>query len=78
MVGNVAEWVADWYQSDYYSASSSPNPPGPKTGTRRVVRGGAWGTNLENIYATTRSGFPPNATSAGLGFRCAMDVRAEP
>lgn len=78
MIGNVAEWVADWYQSDYYTTSSSSNPPGPKTGTRRVVRGGAWGTDLKNIYATTRSSFLPDAISAGLGFRCVMDVRAEP
>jgi formylglycine-generating enzyme required for sulfatase activity len=42
MTGNVWEWVNDWWQSDYYSVSPDENPPGPTTGTYKVLRGGYW------------------------------------
>jgi len=30
MAGNNSEWVADWYQKDYYPKMASHNPKGPK------------------------------------------------
>lgn len=39
MVGNVSEWVADWYGSGYYSSSPESNPKGPSGGSFRIVRG---------------------------------------
>lgn len=42
MSGNVAEWCPDWYGEDYYSKSSYFNPPGPASGSERVVRGGGF------------------------------------
>ena len=50
MIGNVKEWVGDWYREGYYSISPETNPTGPNLGTfgtERVIRGGGW-SSLDN------------------------------
>lgn len=34
-----AEWINDWYASDYYSYSPVNDPKGPAQGTKKVLRG---------------------------------------
>jgi formylglycine-generating enzyme required for sulfatase activity len=77
-VGNVWQWVSDWYDSRYYEEVVKENsvidPPGPKTGKKRVARGGSWWCSY-----TTCSGFglnfrgkaAPLAVFNNNGFRCA-------
>ena len=38
MAGNAAEWVADFWDLDYYESSPSLNPSGPAAGELRVYR----------------------------------------
>jgi formylglycine-generating enzyme required for sulfatase activity len=71
MAGNVWEWVADCYTSDYYTISPMVNPPGPPCSEPRVIRGGSW--NYLPIYAriTYRNWYYPGSRVNFIGFRCA-------
>jgi formylglycine-generating enzyme required for sulfatase activity len=71
MAGNVPEWVNDWYQYDYYTVSPGSNPPGPATGTFRVLRGGAWSSDGYYLRVAGRYYNSPAYHSYIVGFRCA-------
>ncbi len=70
--GNVWEWVADYYQSDYYWVSTATDPQGPDTGRSRVIRGGGWAHGAWNNRSTIRVGFAESAADIDIGFRLAM------
>jgi len=78
MAGNVTEWVADWYDNDYYFSSSQKNPTGPSSGERRVLRSGTWhGNDINGVSAhrsASRSKAEPPFSSTYIGFRCARDL----
>ncbi len=70
-VGNVWEWVADWYAP--YTSGEQPDPKGPATGSARVIRGGAWnGAQPSWVRPTFRYHDAPDKRSYGIGFRCAQ------
>jgi len=74
LAGNVAEWVADWYDKDYYQTAPDRNPKGPDTGTNRAFRGGGWIDSTPTVRASQRNGAPPNTKMNWLGFRCAQSA----
>jgi formylglycine-generating enzyme required for sulfatase activity len=74
MLGNVWEWVGDWYGRDYYQQSPSVDPPGPNNGDYRVCRGGSWNNNLKCVRAAYRFFYTPTYRISYLGFRVARTV----
>jgi formylglycine-generating enzyme required for sulfatase activity len=44
MSEDTGEWVSDWFDENYYKASPTKNPLGPKTGTEKVQRGSVGGS----------------------------------
>lgn len=74
-MGNVAEWVADWYDPDYYKVAPDRNPKGPEAGTQKAFRGGGWIDSTTTMRVAMRNGTDPNTKMNWLGFRCARDAQ---
>ena len=75
MLGNVSEWVSDWYDPEWYKVSGEENPAGPETGTEKVVRGSSFETGLVDQHIVMRKGMAPDSYGYAVGFRCALSIR---
>jgi formylglycine-generating enzyme required for sulfatase activity len=76
MRGNVAEWLADWYEDIQWIHANTPqaDPQGPASGTERVMRGYSFrhekGDGFRWLW---RDHFPANGGGAyDMGFRVVM------
>jgi formylglycine-generating enzyme required for sulfatase activity len=73
-LGNVWEWVQDWYGITYYGRSPETDPKGPLSGEYRVSRGGSFrGLVRGQARVSSRYIQKPNVRSIVIGFRCVRE-----
>jgi len=85
--GNVAEWIRDWYDQDFYkwimneyarrSGNPVTDPASPASGVTRSLRGGSYYSWPEDLRVTNRMSAPPYEKAAWIGFRTAY-IEVEP
>jgi formylglycine-generating enzyme required for sulfatase activity len=69
LVGNVWEWVWDWY--GFYPSEENPAWLAPDM-TDRVLRGGGWDTSADHARCTFRNWLNPARSHDSVGFRCVV------
>jgi formylglycine-generating enzyme required for sulfatase activity len=71
MLGNVAEWCEDVYQSDGYTSHAASNPLLEAGGSdaHRVIRGGFWSGQPAQVRCAARRGGLPGGRNDDLGLR---------
>lgn len=76
MVGNVSEWVSDFYMKNYYYDSPYYNPRGPEEdqGKGSPVRGGSWAETYRAVTTYVRLDEGEIANTERIGFRCARSL----
>lgn len=68
--GNVWEWCEDW--KDKYTSEPVANPKGPKTGIKKVLRGGSINSTKDLMRTTHRSSNTPDYKKSYIGLRIAL------
>jgi formylglycine-generating enzyme required for sulfatase activity len=70
-IGNVSEWVSDWFSPGYYGNGAKADPKGPSTGTEKSRRGGAFASDPKSCQSAWRESDLPSLKSSYVGFRVA-------
>jgi formylglycine-generating enzyme required for sulfatase activity len=71
MLGNVREWIADYWGA--YEAGPAVDPKGPAAGSGRVWRGGSWAEGDQCARSPYRYYYDPSRMRLTIGFRLAAD-----
>jgi len=75
LCGNVDEWVADYYDENYYSKSPKENPVNTTRAATVCFRGGNFLVSANRCRPQKRRCFPPEMRVAHLGLRLALSPK---
>ena len=78
MHGNVYEWIADFYEKDYYGKSPLQDPKGGPSGPYRCLRGGSWRNVGSLLRAGDRYYDRPDRRHEDHGFRVVATASSQP
>ncbi|MBF0546241.1 MAG: SUMF1/EgtB/PvdO family nonheme iron enzyme [Candidatus Riflebacteria bacterium] len=68
MSGSVWEWCWDWYGN--YPITAQTNPVGEKSGFYRILRGGSWNNDVDELRSACRGyNYPANSDYYYFGLR---------
>jgi len=73
MAGNVWEWCNDWHVCDL-GTSPVTDPPGPASGSYRVLRGGSWDYDASHPRCAYRYNNNPSYGYNSFGFRASRTI----
>lgn len=68
LAGNVWEWISSLYKEYPYDPNDGREDL--QASGVRVVRGGSWQDDINELFSITRNGYDPSVANDSIGFRC--------
>jgi len=73
MAGNVWEWTSDGYE--LYMGGEENNPRPRLNNHLKVIRGGSWNSNMNEMRVSVRKTEKPNVCRGDIGFRTVSSIQ---
>lgn len=74
IIGNVREWVADYWNASYAGAARDASARTDGDSSRRVIRGGSYNDPAEELRSGARVSLPAGSADRYTGFRVIQEM----